>query len=391
MYDVNELNKLATGQLKELYERITGNTLRRHSDSWEGPCPKCDGDNRFWISDKTPDHGYCRNCNRPYKAIDIVTAQYPELSFYEACNKLAELLGVSDSSAVIKTYSSVPNRPVQPVMKLTTPETPSYEWQSAVLKEVITARNFLWSADGCEALQYLRARGFTDKTIRDYWIGYNPNYHVLDIQHNGEPVKALTGYYIPTFLKLHDSDTKDTVLMRVKVRTPDAVRKANPDIPKYLFISGGKSKSLFCAQYARPRTGKYHPNIIYVEGEFDAMTINQTAGDICKAVTFGSHGYIGNAETWQSWYRIPEHTVICFDNDSDPKIMESVRKDELKLRKEIIKAQSLDAIDIRSCAPVIRHLPERYHDWNDILKEKDGAQIIRNILTGFFGVLNGQS
>jgi len=114
------------------------------------------------------------------------------------------------------------------------------------------------------------------------------------------------------------------------------------------------------------------------------MTINQVAGDICRAVTFGSHDYIGEAEQWQSWYRIPDRTVICFDNDSDPMIMKAVRKDEEKLQQKIIKAQSLDDEQYRAEPPVIRHLPEEYHDWNDILKLPNGTEIIRNKLSEWF-------
>ena len=383
MYDANELNRIATGQLKELYEIVTGNELRRHSDSWEGACPVCGGDNRFWIKDSTPDHGYCRGCQKAYKGTDIVMGYYG-LSFYEACNKLAELLGVSEGTAQYTPSPSVPNECKEQTVS-TMPDPPAREWQTAVMDAVIHARDYLWSDAGIHELNYLRGRGFTDKTIRDYWLGFNPQRYCLPVSDKkGNPIKALTGFWMPTFLKLYDDELKDNVLMRVKVRTENHLLALNPDYPKYLFITGSKAVSLFCAQYARPRTGKYHPNIIYVEGEFDAMTINQTAGDICKAVTFGAHGYIGSAEQWQSWYRIPENTVICFDNDSDPKVRDAVRKDEEKLQANIIKAQSLDDEDIRANAPVIRHLPDEYHDWNDILQLPDGAQIIRNKLTEFF-------
>ena len=115
------------------------------------------------------------------------------------------------------------------------------------------------------------------------------------------------------------------------------------------------------------------------------MTINQTAGDICKAVTFGSHGNIGKAETWVRWYGELENTVICFDNDSDPSIAEAVRKDEQRLQLEIMKAQSLIPTEYRGNVPVIKPFPGQYHDWNDLLQVPNGAQIIRDILTDFFG------
>ena len=386
MYDVHILNDKAN--LKDLYETLFCAELKYRSHQWEGACPICGGNDRFRISDDRPHNWYCRQCGESGTAVDLVRIRFnlmERYQFRQAVDKLAELLGETENSAQYNVMSSVPRqpKPEQPVS--TMPETPSQEWQSVVMDAVIHARDYLWSKAGINELNYLRDRGFSDSTIRNYWLGFNPYRYTLPVQNKkGEPVKAFNGFWMPTFIKLHDDEPKDNVLMRVKVRMEDHLLKLNPELSKYLFISGGEPISLFCAQYARPRTGKYHPNIMYVEGEFDAMTINQCAGDICKAVTFGSHDYIGKAEQWQSWYRIPENTVICFDNDSDPTIRKSVRKDEEKLRTEIMKAQSLDDIDIRANAPVIRHLPDEYHDWNDILMIPDGKQIIRDKLSEWF-------
>ena len=270
------------------------------------------------------------------------------------------------------------------------PDEPKNQWQAEVKQALHNAIEYLWSDAGHHELNYLRSRGFTDDTIKRYGIGFNPNQYLLNVTHNGEPVKALTGFWIPTFMRMYNTDPKPTTLMRVKVRTEEHIRKANPNFPKYLFIKGGNAVSLFCAGYARSDT-KDCPNIIYCEGEMDAMTINQTAGDICRAVTFGSNGYIGNAEKWWQWYRMPDTTIICFDNDSDSETMKTVRKNEQRLQAEIIKAQGLDKPEYRADAPVIRHLPEQYHDWNDILTLPDGAQTIRNILSDWFGVSDGIS
>ena len=392
MFDKNELNKEAAGQLKELYERITGNQLRRHSQSWEGACPKCGGDDRFWILDETPDHGYCRGCQRKYYFVDIVQGYYG-LSYYEACNKAAELLGVTEGTYEYKPSQSVQSeKPVQ--MMETMPEIPSPEWQSAVTEAVRLAHTVLFQPEYKPQLDYLKGRGFTEETLHKYCIGYYPTVYSLPIEIDGKPVKASAGYYIPTFMRLTD-DGKSNTLMRVKVRVKDSYYKyllskheADPEHnrkpDKYISIKGSKGVSLFCSQYARPINAGSYPNIMFVEGEFDAMTINQCAGDICRAVTFGSHGSIGKAETWVKWYGELENTVICFDNDPDPSITEAVRNDETKLRQEIMKAQSLIPTEYRGNTPVIRHLPEQFHDWNDILQLPNGAQIIRKYLTDFF-------
>jgi len=389
MYDVRTLNEQAN--MKELYEKIFGNELKYRSHQWEGPCPVCGGNDRFYIADKEPHAGNCRQCGLHANPIRLVQIGYNIPSdpqhFRQAVDKLASLLNYPPDADSYQRYTTrremtAVQKPVRMIQ--TMPNVPPEEWRREALKALMIARDYLWrnSGDNRE-MEYLLSRGFTGKTIHDYCIGYNPKRYSMDYSVGGEQVTAHTGYYIPSFMRIYDEDIKASTLMRIKVRPPDYVRE-HYGLPKYIFIKGGEPVSLFCAQYARPINGREYPNIIYVEGEFDAMTINQVAGDICRAVTFGSHDYIGEAEQWQSWYRIPDRTVICFDNDSDPMIMKAVRKDEEKLQQKIIKAQSLDDEQYRAEPPVIRHLPEEYHDWNDILKLPNGTEIIRNKLSEWF-------
>ena len=394
MFDKNELNRIATGHLKELYEQVTGIELHRHSDQWEGKCFVCG--HTIFLSDKTPDHFYCRQCGKQYRGIDIITNHYgltERNQFAEACQKLAELLGVTSNCAQYNAqYGRGKQLTVpQPVLRSTMPDIPSEEWQRIVTNAVKFAHDILMHDEGRPVREYLTGRGFTEDTLRRYRIGYNPTEYLLSTTDDkGNWIKASTGIYIPTFIRLNDEDPHES-LLRVKVRCEDWKYKAlkqsydsgriksKPN--KYYSITGSKGNSLFCAEYARD----FPDRIIYVEGEFDAMTINQCAADICHAVSFGSHSSIGTAENWQAWYRVPENTVICFDNDPDPKIYEAVRKNEQKLQTEITKAQSLDCEEYRANAPIIRNLPEQYHDWNDILKDH-GAQKIREILLGFFRI-----
>lgn len=398
MFDKNELNEKATGQLKELYERITGNTLKRHSNQWDGACVICG--HTFWVSDETPDHFYCRNCQRKYYFVDIVQAWY-HLSFYEACNKSAELLGIIEGTAKYNPSSIVPSEKPIPMME-TMPEIPTQQWQTAVTEAVRLAHSVLFQPEYKPQLDYLKGRGFTEDTLHKYCIGYYPTVYTLPVTVKDEPVKAGAGYYIPTFMRLSDNG-KSNVLTRVKIRLKDSYykyllekydaqmkeyeagrTKDKPHKPdKYISIKGSKG-SLFCSQYVRSVNPGSYPNIIFVEGEFDAMTINQVAGDICKAVTFGSHSTIGKAETWVRWYGELENTVICFDNETDETKRTAVRSHEEKLRTEIMKAQSLIPSEYRGQSPIVHHLPEQYHDWNDILQLPNGANIIRKKLTEFF-------
>lgn len=399
MFDVRDLNRQA--ELKDLYEKLTGLTLRKHSNHWEGSCPNCEGNDRFYIDPtKTPQLWTCTHCQhgKMHTAVDLVALceglPTSGTGFKETVNRLAELLGVpSDSAQYSSQYTQGAQFTVpKPRLVSTMPDVPPDDWQYAVKSAVKFAHDILMSDAGKTAREYLLHRGFSEESLIKYRIGYNPTKYLLNVTDDqGRWIKASTGIYIPTFIKLNDDDDQET-LLRVKVRVEDWKYKAlvqsyeqgrlSYKPSKYISITGSKGTSLFCAEYTRD----YPDRIIYVEGELDAMTINQCADDLCHAVSFGSHSGIGSAETWQAWYRVPENTVICFDNDPDPSTAETVRKDELRLQAEIIKAQSLDCAEYRANAPIVRNLPEQYHDWNDILQQPNGVQTIRNILTEFFGI-----
>lgn len=360
MFDIRELNEKA--DIKELYERITGLNLKKHSNQWEGVCPVCGGTDRFYILiDDVPMHWACRHCH-PNRgtALDFIGLCYglpvSGTGIKETINKLAECLGVSDTG--IRRY--IPSEQKKKKMFVPMmPDMPTEEWQDTVKPIVDRAQTYLWS--NRNALSYLTScRKLSPETIRKYKIGFNPNRFELN------DIYFPNGYYFPVFI--------DKNIVRVKVR----LEPRKPNEPKYKSVSKGIAVSLYCAKFTD------NDKVIYVEGELDAITINQVAGDICKAVTFGSNSYIGVAEKWQYYYRMPDKTVICFDNDSNAETMQSVRMNEQKLQQEIIKAQSLDDANIRADAPIIRHLPEKYHDWNDILQTEGGADEIRRILTGFF-------
>lgn len=397
MFSIRELNKIA--DLKSLYEKLTGAELRKHSQHWEGACPKCGGDDRFYIDPtKSPQLWTCTHCQggKMHTALDLV-ALCEGLPNYgtglkQTADRLAQLLNVTEDTAQYKTGSEI-TRPVPVPMVTTTPDIPydgADDWQYSVTSAVNFAHDILMSDAGKQVREYLTGRGFTEETLRKYRIGFNPNEYLLNaFDDDGKCIKTPIGIYIPTFVKLNDDDDHET-LLRVKVRLEDWKYKSwqqaysegrSKNKPsKYISITGSKGTSLFCAEYTRD----YPDRIIYVEGELDAMTINQCADDLCHAVSFGSHSGVGTAEQWQAWYRVPEYTVICFDNDSDPSTAETVREDEKRLRAEIIKAQSLDRAEDRATAPIIKPLPNQYHDWNDILKDH-GAQTVRDILSEFFG------
>lgn len=395
-YDFRQLNE--TADIKTLYERITGNSLRKHSQTWEGACPQCGGTDRFYIyADDVPQHWFCRQCHpeekgsHAYTAMDFIkVAEHMEGQPITAvAERLAWYLNISPSDCAQYKPGTNSNRADQRQQQqfAVLPNEPSNQWQMAVSYAVDSAHKFLMSDAGRAKREYLYSRGFTDETIEKYRIGFNTEKYLLNAtDKNGDFVTATTGFYIPTFTKLIDGDNSEA-LMKVKVRIDNELEKylksQGKKYQKYWYISGGESKSLFCAEYCRDYDA--NDRIIYTEGELDAIAINQCADGICKAVTFGSHSNVSNvAEEWHPWLSAPENTIICFDNETDETKQKQVRFHETELQSEIIKSQSLDAPKYRASAPVIKHLPAEYHDWDGILMQENGAQIIRNTLENWF-------
>lgn len=177
-------------------------------------------------------------------------------------------------------------------------EPPDGHWQMNALELVTEAEELLWGASGDRALKYLHERGFSDETIRRARLGYHPGkpwdggriggrkWHNIWVAH---------GILIPVFA--------EDVLWGIKVRRADGK-------PKYVWASGGGGAS---ALYGADEVQLGGP-LLVVEGELNALSAVQTAGDLLGVVSLGSASSTLNVR-WMSLLASCSPLLVCLDQD----------------------------------------------------------------------------
>jgi DNA primase len=232
---------------------------------YAGACPFCGGDDRFRVQPKAdPPQWWCRGCspdNRWQDAIDFVMKR-DGLDFEAACAALGELASSSSS-----------------IRRATSP--PASLWQARAERFINAAEETLWSGayDGPLALKYLRLRGLSDKTIRQWRLGWHPATAYERREQWGLPMEAdRRKVWLPRGIVI--PWTVAGRLAAVKLRRPDVDVRSSGD--KYIALAGS-SPTLFGADLL----GR-HPCAILLESELDAVLLDQEAGDLVGVAATGS-------------------------------------------------------------------------------------------------------
>jgi DNA primase len=217
-------------------------------------------------------------CDTAGDAIDWLMS-FRQLSFTQSVSLL-------DSGQVPILKNPVPQISV-------TCEPPNDKWQTSARKVIELAENILWSSEGERALTYLLGRGLTTSTIQQARLGYIPRdyWDWREI----EGLKVPCGITIPWFA--HDA------LWAVKVRRASREQR-------YLQIAGGSSHGLYNADSL---VGK--SSVVFCEGEFDTLILQQEAGGIVSPVTLGSATNRLSVR-WLSELVSHQHIFIAYDSDT---------------------------------------------------------------------------
>lgn len=264
--------------------------LRRLVEEDLGPAPLRGGRAHLW---KCPFHneqtGYSLavwvNGYRCFGACDLCgdaidwLMNYRHLSFIEA----TALLGERPRSHPPHSIKQVLNTPSEP---------PEWGWQHRAEAVVHQAEETLWSDMGEPALNYLINRGLNTRTIREARLGYVPGDHCQWRMIEGMDVPC--GITIPWFAS--------GALWAVKVRRAGGA-------PKYQQIKGGNINGLYGADRVVQRD-----IALFCEGEFDALLVQQEAGEIVAPVTLSSATAILSSR----WYAELTHCptiIIAYDRD----------------------------------------------------------------------------
>lgn len=237
---------------------------------WQGPCIlQCGGlgKDRLRVQPSAGTYGYfeCRVCNCKGSLVDYLMIKRG----YTKQQALAKVewkpKDGSEPKFIIPRYVLIGE--VNP-----THEAPAKTWQETARTFVERCEGILWSEQGQTALDYLRARGLKDETIKMARLGYNPA--VLRQSADKWGLKKhnilAQGIVIPWFV--------GDDLWRVTIRDEKATEGEN----RYRQVAGSSNGLYlgFLLGYDRP--------VVVTEGELDALSIAQEAGHEVSPVATGS-------------------------------------------------------------------------------------------------------
>ncbi len=242
-------------------------------------------------SEDTPSFGvksigwYCFGCQAGGDAIDWMQ-QYHKMSFLEAVKALGGSLDRPVRS--LPRYIAAPAAP------------PPGNWQEDAWRIVEEAQNCLWSAQGGQARRYLSERGFDDKTIDLWQIGYIPGaYDEWRRMHN---LSVPCGILIPWI-------TAGQV-WALKVRRAQGT-------PKYLMVKGSNMAGVYLGAGLLSHRRK---PIILIEGEFNALACWQAVGSAFTVISPGSASGTIDYRWWGHLSTAPEILLVA-DKDKAGDLM----------------------------------------------------------------------
>lgn len=264
---------------------------------WQGPCilPGCGGmgKDRLRVQPGQGTYGFfeCRQCGCKGSLVDYLMIKRG----YTKQQALAEVewkpRDGSEPKFIIPRY--VLAGEVNP-----THEAPAKTWQETARTFVERCKDILWSDQGQAALDYLRARGLKDETIKMARLGYNPAELRQSADKWGRKThgKLLQGIVIPWFV--------GEDLWRITIRdetVPEGTKEG-----RYKQVAGGSNGLYlgFLLGYDRP--------VVLVEGEFDALSIAQEAGHDVSPVATGTTGGSHTAR-WIAALARKDLVLVAFD------------------------------------------------------------------------------
>jgi DNA primase len=255
---------------------------------YQGPCPKCGGTDRFYVTliHRSGDQRWgCNNCNPGYHdAIDYLR-YFKDMSFPEA---KAYVAGNQDAISHAKARV---DRAIQDVA--TIGKSPGQDWQDRTHTSILSAAAALYSEQGQTALQYLHGRGLTDETIKKAKLGYAIRFHP-------KLQRDVACIVFPWY--------ENGLLWRVQFRTIEAVKQDE----RYFLLGGSSNSSLYLADSLNLQRSL----TVLVEGEIDALTLAQECSDICNVVATGS---TTGSRTIKSVLRLAHCGVVLVSFDNEEK------------------------------------------------------------------------
>jgi hypothetical protein len=226
-------------------------------------------------------------------AIDFYV-RWQGVDFKTALRELSKRAGMTDEAAGGNPTRSrisrpdAPRRPSPPPI-LPAAEPPGEQWRARAGEFVRYAQEQLWSQAGQAVLAYLREkRGYTDDTIREWGLGYNPRDEFDDPARWGlEPLRPGGKVWCPKGVVF--PGLREGAAWAVSVRRPlpgDGLARAIGVVKwrpgdKFCSLHGGR-RGLFGVDRLNGS-----PALIMAEGEPDAILAWQSISDLADVATLG--------------------------------------------------------------------------------------------------------
>lgn len=257
-----------------------------------GSCPFCkQGHDRFRVQPEHGPYGWyaCSVCDRRGNAITYLMEM-------RGFTKQEALLAVGwkpkDGSEPHFTVpaSALDERPQW--------DEPGERWQYAAHDFACACQKTLWSDAGRAALDYLRARGLKDGTIKFAMLGYHPHeaYGAAHTWGRSRAVKLWQGIVIPWFYQ--------GALWRLTIRDERVISGDG----RYKQVSGGSNGLYLADSLALKRP------VVVTEGEFDALSVAQECGRRVAVVATGTTQG-GHTPRWIGLLERQQRALIAFDGE----------------------------------------------------------------------------
>lgn len=294
----SEIEKLKESvSLLALVEEELGPPAKTYQDTHAWCCPLHDDDNPSFHVYLSTNTFSCFGCGASGDIYAWMLMRNNGMKFHQA-HKLLK------ANAKPEHRRSVQRPPAERKTK----QPPNDKWQTEAQKFVERCQRELWGGYGKNALDELRRRGLSDETIGMAGLGYNSQAVALRPEEWGfssdmeMKVRWVgQGITIPWYM--------DGKLQAVNRRQQLDQHAKAQGWAKYVLLPGS-TKGLYTVSPIEPTRP-----VALVEGEFDALTMHQEAGDLVTAVaTGGAPG--ARSQPWIEMLSRPPLVLLCFDADA---------------------------------------------------------------------------
>jgi DNA primase len=224
-------------------------------------------------------------------------------TFQEALTELAR-----ESNVDVSTYQPPKHKKEQPTLAYypeQSTESNGDKWQERAHKFLAYAEEMMWSDDDT-GRKYLRERGFLDRTIQSYGLGYNPTtlWDDWGIIEDSQVKKV----WLPNGIVIPYESGDFANISKIRIRRLDWQKGDKHS--KYIVPAGVQNTAFF--------TRKLRKNdiVVLTEGEFDGLILKQVVSDphVVAMATGGTGG--GRLLSYLAMLALAHQVIVAFDNDN---------------------------------------------------------------------------